>query len=210
MIIGKILLCIDLIRLPLNVGNMVLKGVRFFTDPIIDVSLEILREVVFKPGLASLRALENILAGKLGLSHEAVSPSAGIAFPSWDFSGGTVFGTIEDMLSRIGPLNNNAVIEKLGDFFALIGNKSYHFHQTFREQSLEIASSAKMSDRAICVFAGYYVFLATVVMVAIAGEANFGIASTGMAGEIRKNALFLKVSPVSQGTTVVALLEKSQ
>lgn len=71
MTIGKIVLCIDpvlcvqaLARVPLRKPLSIL---RYLIDPVIDITFEIIKEVLFKPGFAAFCAAERILARKLGL-----------------------------------------------------------------------------------------------------------------------------------------------
>ncbi|WVN91117.1 uncharacterized protein L203_106367 [Cryptococcus depauperatus CBS 7841] len=182
MILGKIFLSVDFVRSFISIFSRVLYIIRKITNPVVDVVLEIVKDVVVLPLFASIRAAEKIIARKLGLelSHRLGSP----------------IGFIQ---SRISTTNESTVaqgrlLEKSGDLLAVFGQGCYDFYNASLLWQHRIATSQTVSGRAGCALAGYLVLAASIVLVAIAGEAGMSRAAAELSASMKQHSNFVKVS----------------
>jgi E3 ubiquitin-protein ligase MARCH6 len=196
---GKLLLSIDVLHTILTLGVIVLRGLREITDPVVDILWEITREVVLVPGLASFRALERIVARKLGLElpeisfHSgSVSSPSSVLLPTAAMAWLIKLPSIGALLDRLPSAATSHSL--LLDALEYLGHAAYILHSRSREISIAIASSDKMSDRAWCLLAGYALGFAIITIVAIAGEEALGRLGGAVADGMRRYGLCFKVS----------------
>jgi E3 ubiquitin-protein ligase MARCH6 len=131
--------------------------VRILAEPIINICIEIVRDVVLNPMISSFRALERIAASRLHLPV---------------------------------PASSTQLSSKLDATFARIGRA----YEAQRQISARIAGSSSIPDRVWCMVVGYAVVIFMVVVIAVAGEANLGRLSTGVADQLQQNSKFLKLA----------------
>jgi hypothetical protein len=211
MVIGKVLLCTDIIHPLASLATMTFRGIKTITDPVVDIAWEILREVLLIPGLASIRALESIAARKLGLattsgsSHTSTS-TVDAAVPA---SLKPSISTISSWLASLpylgdlsAQLSGRSAIDPVLDTLEMIGHTAYTLHARSREISLVIAKSGKLGDRAWSLVLAYAVGLVLAGLIALLAEDTPAPRDRrGVADEIRKYWSCLKVgngSPISQ------------
>ena len=156
-IVGKIWLTLNMAQTTYKGARTLLRLVRLFADPVINICVEIVRDVVLSPMLSSFRALERIAATKL---HLPVSTSS---------------------IQLSGKLN--ATLTRFGIAY-----------EAQRQVSARIAGSSSIPDRVWCMVVGYAVVIFMVVVIAVAGEANLGRLSTGVADQLQQNSKFLKLA----------------
>lgn len=172
--VGKLFLAIDFVHSITYTFDLVIRGSRLVLDPVTDVVWEILKEVVLLPLWSSFKALETILATKIGLGSAPISPS---------------FGTSGDA-SRMSTIK---VLDKPADFFAAIGQYTYNTYAAHRSAAKALGSSTSISGRLWTMLVGYGVIAVSLGLVAIAGEANIGRVSLSVSETIKQHALFVKV-----------------
>lgn len=173
-IVGKIFLAFDLIRSFAFASHLVLRGIRSVTDPVIDVLVEIGKDVILLPTLTSLKAAEAIVATKLSLQQQSSLPDFQL-FPQ---------------LLRSGE--GGAI--QLGEYFVTIGNQSFNAYEAYRAFSGKIAMSDRIADRIWCMLTGYAVGAFIILVIAIAGRAGLGRISTAVAAQVKQHGTFLKLA----------------
>jgi hypothetical protein len=204
MVIGKVLLCTDIIHPLARLATMTFRGVKTITDPVVDIAWEILREVLLIPGLASIRALESIAARKLGLA----TTSLGSSYTSTSTVDAVVpasvkpsFSTMSAWLASLpylgglfAQLSSRSVITLVLDKLEMIGHTAYTLHARSREISLVIAKSGGLADRAWSLVLAYAVGLVLAGLIALLAEDTPAPRDRrGVADEIRKYWSCLKV-----------------
>lgn len=173
-IVGKVFLTLDLVRSLVYTSHLILRGARTVTDPVVDILVEIAKDVVVLPTISSLRTVESIAAGQLGLD-------------GWSHSAG--FGLLSRLLASNEPAGT-----QLADFLALIGSKSFDTYQAYRTVCAQIAASDRMSDRVWCMCTGYAIGAPFIVIYAIAGQAGHGRVSAAVAAQVKQHTTFLKLA----------------
>ncbi|OCF30561.1 hypothetical protein I316_07762 [Kwoniella heveanensis BCC8398] len=186
--IGKLALSIDPIRSTLSVISRTLYLIRKVTDPIIDVVIEIVKEVVVLPFLSSVGAAEKIVARNLGL--DSIGSSANL------FS---KLSTLLSSASTAAPTSSSSEVASstyvglLGDGLAWVGQHAYDFYSTYLEAKHSVASSRSVTGRIWCAAAGYSVVGAAVAVVALVGESGGGM-SREVAKTIKEHSMFFKLA----------------
>ncbi|WVQ93381.1 hypothetical protein IAU59_000450 [Kwoniella sp. CBS 9459] len=185
-LIGKLALSIDPVRSTLAVLSRTLHLVRKVTDPVVDVIIEIVKEVVVLPFLSSVGAAENIVARNLGL--DSMGPSA------------SLFSTLSNLVSSSSTVtapSSEAGTAKyvglLGDGLAWLGQHVYDMYSAYLEAKHSVASSRFVTGRIWCAAAGYSVVGAAVAVLALVGEAGGG-ASREVARTIKEHSMFFKLA----------------
>ena len=176
-IVGKVFLSLDLVSSFLSLSRVLLQLARMVTDPLVDVCLEITKDVVLLPLFSSVQALESIIARKFGFTLTRPA-SVNYSIPG-----------VSTLLA-----GNERGETKLGDFFDIIGQTAYDLYEAQRGVCLQLATSDQLADRVWCMFVGYGVAVVTVGMIALAGEANLGRVSIGVIEQLKQHGVFLKLT----------------
>ncbi|ORY29145.1 hypothetical protein BCR39DRAFT_532887 [Naematelia encephala] len=176
LMIGKTLLAADFVRSFLYTGRLVIKGTRVVTDPLIDISTEILRDVVVRPALSSFHALEAIVADKLGLQGVLSSRISHLD------------ASIFSLFAAPFQSGDNHGGSKSIDILALIGNRTYRAYQRYRSFGMTAAFSTNLASRLWCLAVGYVGFITTFGSITLLGELD------GAEGELGRSIAFIKVA----------------
>lgn len=190
MTIGKVFLIIDFIWAFAHTGKLVYKGVRFIADPLVDIGLDVVRAGIYRPGAKWISAMHKTFGNNMIITPSI--PTTAFSLPTVQFRSSFLSHKILKPIMTFAKRED--LLEKTGDFFAFIGNRTFKAYETYRKSSMELVASGEIIDRSICVLVGYATALGIVAVVAIASGASFGKGSTGVAGQIRVHALFAKVS----------------
>jgi E3 ubiquitin-protein ligase MARCH6 len=176
MIGGKLFLCTDILGVGLWVIRNVLRAIRLVTDPLVDVTLEITRDVILAPALSSFKGLEGVVARKFGLTL----PSPTIPPFSMDtlFSTNTTTSnsTISTILSKVSGGVQNGYTPG-----AILNNL--------------VPSLATTSGRLLCMATGYSIV--TIVLIVTLALNEFGVVdfTFGLVrGEVKQYLLFGKLA----------------
>ncbi|WVF65735.1 hypothetical protein IAT40_000467 [Kwoniella sp. CBS 6097] len=186
-LIGKLALSIDPIRSTLSVLSRTLYLIRKVTDPIIDVVIEIVKEVVVLPFLSSVGAAEKIVARNLGL--DSMGSSANLFSKLSSF----VSSTANSTSTTSTDTGNTKYVGLLGDGLAWIGQHAYDLYSTYLEAKHSVASSTSVTGRIWCAVAGYAVVGAAVAIMALLGESGGGM-SREIARNIKEHSMFFKLA----------------
>nr|XP_019047804.1 hypothetical protein I302_04422 [Kwoniella bestiolae CBS 10118]OCF26734.1 hypothetical protein I302_04422 [Kwoniella bestiolae CBS 10118] len=188
LLIGKLFLSTDIIRLILSTAGRTLYLIRKVTDPIVDIIFEIVKEVVAIPLFASIRAAETILARKLGIddggSRRDVLSKVFALLPLGSTSSSTPAANVEVKGKYIGLT---------GDGLAWLGQHAYDFYAAYVAAKRRISISNSVSHRLVTVFSGYGVATAIVGLIALPGE-NGGTISKELKKIVKDHAMFLKLA----------------
>ncbi|OXG23731.1 E3 ubiquitin-protein ligase MARCH6 [Cryptococcus neoformans Ze90-1] len=180
MLIGKLFLSFDFIRTALGVSSKILIIIRKVTDPVVDIVLEIVKDVVVLPLMASGRAAEKIVAKKLGLE---------VGYRLGSSSGGFSRLTAGESASRLSP-----ILEKASDYIATFGQFCYDSYNSILTFEHHIATSTSFSGRAACIATGYAFVASLVTLTAIAGKARLTRTATEFAETLNQHSNFVKVA----------------
>jgi hypothetical protein len=175
--VGRVFLSIDYWHSATYSTTLVIKGIRLIFDPVFRVIYDILTQVVFLPALASVKALEKIVADSAGLG-DATFPRA-------------------DWLPSIPAAIRETATSRTGDFFASIGQtthdyvtRAYHMHGAW---SAKLLVTGTLSDRVWTMVYGYGVILAGLVFLALNPAGFRGQVGSSLSAEILNHAQFAKV-----------------
>lgn len=221
---GKMLLCIDPIRSILGIAKLgwsiartFLRWSRYLTDPIVDIVVEIMRDVVLKPLGGAFLAAEKILARVLGLEGRYSSAGgldlAGMLGKAKNSVG---IGTVSEPIVRAPRILSIAIpdlitsrltlipstldipleikSETILDGLASVGNKAYKAYDAYRSFAIRTATSGTIGDGIACLVLAYAVVLGLVVTVAWLGEKGHIQASDEWKKGLRRFRLSVKVS----------------
>nr|XP_018259002.1 uncharacterized protein I303_08544 [Kwoniella dejecticola CBS 10117]OBR81160.1 hypothetical protein I303_08544 [Kwoniella dejecticola CBS 10117] len=195
LLIGKLFLSTDMIRTALSTARRTLHLIRKVTDPVVDIVFEIVKEVVALPVISSVRAVETILARKLGLSDSTPSGQTDIltkiaAFLSFTTSSSTAGEPVASDASQ------GRYIGLIGDALAWLGQHAYDTYTCYVAAKRRVSIGNTVSNRMTTVLSGYGVAAAIVGMIALPGE-NGGSISKELSKIVTDHAMFLKASPES-------------
>ncbi|KIS00118.1 E3 ubiquitin-protein ligase MARCH6 [Cryptococcus deuterogattii 2001/935-1] len=180
MLIGKLFLSFDFLRTALGVSSKILIIIRKVTDPVVDIVLEIVKDVVVLPLMASGRATEKIVAKKLGLE---------VGYRLGSSSGGFSRITAGESASRFSP-----IVEKVIDYIATFGQFCYDSYNSILAFEHRIATSTSFSGRAACVATGYAFVAGLITLIAIAGRARLTRTATEFTETLNQHSNFVKVA----------------
>lgn len=180
MLIGKLFLSFDFFRTALGVSSKILIIIRKVTDPVVDIVLEIVKDVVVLPLMASGRAAEKIIAKKLGLE---------VGYRLGSSSGGFNRITASESATRFSP-----IVEKAIDYIATFGQFCYDSYDSILAFEHRIATSTSFSGRAACVATGYAFVAGLITLIAIAGRARLTRTATEFTETLNQHSNFVKVA----------------
>ncbi|RXK38798.1 hypothetical protein M231_03974 [Tremella mesenterica] len=163
-IIGKLVLFADPLRLTVYTFHMVLRGVHVLTSPVLDISWEIVRDVLFIPAFSSAKALCRILGRELQLGQQ-----------------------IDDFTGRLGfhlpdlPTIISTEVDNAYPLTRAIGLKVVQAHESFRRVCLDLAASDHLSDQIWVLLAGYAAAFAFLLVIAMTADEHGGVLSATLA-----------------------------
>jgi E3 ubiquitin-protein ligase MARCH6 len=172
-IIGKVFLALDLVRSFLYTSHLVLRGARSVTDPVVDVLVDITKDVILLPMMSVLNATDTSGLGRFGLDRSSYA----------------IGGHLSDALR-----GNEQGGTRPGDLLALVSNHTFDSYQAYRALCVQVAKSDRMSDRVWCMVTGYLVCAFFILIVALAGQAGLGRISAGVAAQVKQHTTFAKLS----------------
>lgn len=176
--IGRVCLAVDYFKSSVYFSTLVIKGSRLVLDPALRVAYDIAKEVVVVPALHSLGAFEKIVADSAGLQGTSL-PSAGWLDP------------------LVTSSTRAAALDKLGDFFAVIGRVSVEqmeaLHHSNREWSMRILASETLSSRMTTVAVGYGVVVGAMTLAALNPAGSSTNVGQAIFESIKNQSQFIKV-----------------
>jgi E3 ubiquitin-protein ligase MARCH6 len=166
-------LSFDIVLVGLWITRNVLRAIRIVTDPLIDVTLEITRDVILKPALSSAIAVQDIVANKAGLR---LPPSA------------PIFHSLNNFIPSTS--GNSTLLADISTRIATGLKKGYVIDRDFSQR---LASLRTVSGRVYTILLGYGVGALTVVLSFVASEMRL-ISWNIINGDIKQYILFGKLA----------------
>lgn len=179
MYLGKGILRVDMTRLTIHISKWTLSMVRRITDPVVDIILEIIKDVIVFPGLTSLRAATRIIGDRFfgGLS----TTTSGVAIDN------------QASLSYELPVSLHTLLDRVLDGLALVGGTARRIHDSAQAVLMEVAFSDTAGNRVICALVGYSTALSFVVLFAVLGETGVLKFTAGLWDAIKEYSMLGKV-----------------
>ncbi|WWC73270.1 uncharacterized protein I206_107236 [Kwoniella pini CBS 10737] len=192
LLIGKLFLSTDIIRTILSTARRTLHLIRKVTDPLVDIVFEIFKEVVALPVISSLRAVETILARKMGLGDPSSSNQRDILSRLFDILSLSASSSSPTAGALTGQ-HQGRYAGLFGDALAWLGQTAYDTYAAYVAGKRKISIGNTVSNRMFTVFSGYGVAAAIVGLIALPGE-NGGSISKELSKIVKDHAMFLKLA----------------
>lgn len=210
-IIGKVTLLLNAAAIQ-RILLAPIRFVRFLTDPIVDVIVEILTDVVLGPSKLSGQGLLNIISKRFpSTSTVLLDPIPGRA----RLAAASIVKRLSAALpstaaSKSDTAAKSALASRAYDLgeglFAVLGRASINLWVRVRGFADGIAGSVETRDRALVILWGYIQIVTCVVSFGIFGEDVLGSVASPIVAALKQQAIILKVCDVKSQADVAASL----
>jgi E3 ubiquitin-protein ligase MARCH6 len=188
MILGKMALSLDWSRAALHTAGFILRWVRLVTDPVVDFAIEIVKDVIVLPLISSVDAFDKIVVGKL-VRAPVERTGQSLLFSMVV----RVYQRVETLLFSADVPSSAPTPSTVGNILAGIGQYAYRVYEASRRLSLFVATSDRLRDRIISVFAGYGLCASAIAGIALVGEQTAGSLGSMVREAASQHMMFLKV-----------------